>query len=93
MDRIAPLPNREPGENYGFIGFNGVPEEGNYTHEQRKGNGGQKPPTLLRKETGPRVPIKLGQTSGNAGPPPTQQRPVTAEKRKSWLSRRFSKSG
>jgi hypothetical protein len=101
-DRIAPVPPmKDPGEQYGFIGFNGLGENSQYTvgenlQEQLQGKGIGNPgrrQTVLRKETaGPRVPIKPGQTSGNAGPPPTQ-RPATGEKRKSWFGKRFSKAG
>lgn len=89
---------KDPGEQYGFIGFNGG-DNSQYTvggnlQEQRQGNAqpAQRSTVLRKESTGPRVPIKLGQTSGNAGPPPTQ-RPSAGEKRKSWLGRRFSKAG
>jgi hypothetical protein len=94
VDRIAPLPVKEPGETYGFSGFGAGPQyalpgTGLQENSQRPGRGS----TVLRKETsGPRVPIKLGQTSGNAGPQPSAQRPATAEKRKSWFGKRFSKA-
>lgn len=97
-DRITALPMKDPGEQYGFIGFNGGDSSqyavGGNLQEQRQGQGQPtQRSTVLRKEsTGPRVPIKLGQTSGNAGRPPTQ-RPAAGEKRKSWLGRRFSKAG
>lgn len=97
-DRITALPVKDPGEQYGFIGFNGG-DNSQYTvggnlQEQRQGNAqpAQRSTVLRKESTGPRVPIKLGQTSGNAGPPPTQ-RPSAGEKRKSWLGRRFSKAG
>lgn len=97
VDRIAPLPVKDLGEQYGFTGFGGGPQyapPGVNLQEnfgtQRPSNG--LPPPVPRKEVGPpRVPIRLGQTSGNAGPQP--QRPATAEKRKSWFGRRFSKAG
>jgi len=45
------------------------------------------PPPPPSKESGPRVPIKLGSNPiGSRGPPV-----VDHEKRKSWLKRRFSK--
>ena len=100
MDQITspPVPTKDPGEAYGFSGFGGDPQyappgaglQENYG-SQRAGNG----PTVLRKESsGPRVPIKLGQASGNAGPPTAgADRPAPAEKRKSWLGRRFSRAG
>lgn len=105
VDRIAALPVKEPTENYGFNGFGGNPhilppgsglQEQYSSGAQRQGNGyyTQGPPPLPRKESvGPRVPIKLGATSGNAQPPTYGvQRPGAGEKRKSWFGRRFSKA-
>lgn len=101
-DRIAPLAVKDPAENYGFIGFSGNAENAQYPPlgnnvllGQHQGNNypAQRPTAVLRKETtGPRVPIKLSPTSGNAGGPPNQ-RPNAGEKRKSWFGKRFSKSG
>lgn len=107
VDRIAPLPAKEPGETYGFNGFGGNPQyapPGSALQEQyvanpsngaqRQGNGyqSQGPPPVPRKESASRVPIKLGATSGNAGPQNESPRPPTGEKRKSWFGKRFSKS-
>ncbi|KAH6675492.1 hypothetical protein B0J14DRAFT_652343 [Halenospora varia] len=101
-DRINALPNKEPAETYGFNGFGNTPQfvpPGAGMNEQYGGNGQQKQngysnqrPPPPRKDV-PRNggPIRLGETSGNAGPPPAQ-RPAAAEKRKSWFSKRFSKS-
>jgi hypothetical protein len=68
----------------------------NSTHgAQRQGNGyqnqnpNQAPPPLPRKESnGPRVPMKLGKSNGNAQP----EKPAPAEKRKSWFGKRFSRA-
>lgn len=100
---IAPLPSKEPAETYGFNGFGNNPQylpPGAGLNEQYVGNGGpvqqgngyqkQGPPPVPRKEIAPRVPIKLGMTSGNAQP--TETRPGAGEKRKSWFGKRFSKS-
>lgn len=107
VDRIAPLPVKEPGESYGFAGFGGTPQyapPGNGLQDQyvtnstngaqRQGNGyqSQGPPAVPRKESASRVPIRLGASSGNAGPPSETQRPSAGEKRKSWFGKRFSKS-
>jgi hypothetical protein len=104
MDRVAPLPPKEPMEIYGFSGFGNTPQylpPGIGLNEQYVSNGGpvqpgngyqnQRPPSVPRKgSTGPRVPIKLGATTGNAQV--TEKRPGAAEKRKSWFGKRFSKS-
>ncbi|CZR50819.1 uncharacterized protein PAC_00693 [Phialocephala subalpina] len=108
VDRITPLPVKEPGETYGFNGFGATPQyslpgaglQEQYVASpangaQRQGNGYQKEgaPAVLRKDSAlPRVPIKLSATSGNAGPPNNSQRPSSGEKRKSWFGKRFSKS-
>ncbi|KAG0650917.1 Uncharacterized protein D0Z07_2759 [Hyphodiscus hymeniophilus] len=96
LDRIAPLP-REPPETYGLAGFGNTPQYG--LNEQYVSNGGpvqqgngyqnQGRPSLPRKESAPRVPIKLGATSGNAV---LEKKPSVGEKRKSWFGKRFSKS-
>jgi hypothetical protein len=102
VDRVAPLPPKEPVNTYGFNGFGNSPQflpPGSGLNEQYRNNGSngvqrqpngyqnQAPPPLPRKESvGPRVPTKLGKTSGNA------QRPLVQEKRKSWFGKRFSKS-
>jgi hypothetical protein len=98
-DRIPALTMKDAGEQYGSSGYNGNGENiqypvGGNVQEQRQGNGyvGQKTTVLRKESAGPRVPIKLGQTSGNAGPPPTQ-RPAAGEKRKSWFGKRFSRAG
>jgi hypothetical protein len=96
---------KDPGETYGFTGFggfNGSSENapfapvGSGLPDLRQGNNysGQRPMVTRKEIAGPRVPIKLGQTSGNAnaGPPQTQ-RPGAGEKRKSWFGKRFSKAG
>jgi len=100
MDRIAPPP-KDPGETYGFNGFGNTPQylpPGSSLNEQygsngaqRQGDGYMNPPPLPRKESGPpRVPIKLGASSGNVLS--KEARPPT-EKRKSWFGKRFSKNG
>jgi hypothetical protein len=107
-DRVAPLPPaKDPGEAYGFTGFGGNPQilplPTQYSpsgspappppqHQPQQGNGYQNPGAahVLRKETFSRVPIKLGAASGNVGP--DTKRPATAEKRKSWFGKRFSRS-
>lgn len=107
VDRIAPLPAKEPGETYGFNGFGGTPQyappgsglQDQYVANsangaQRQGNGyqNQGPPPVPRKESASRVPIKLGASSGNVSPQNESERPSTGEKRKSWFGKRFSKS-
>ena len=107
VDRITPLPAKEPTELYGFTGFGANPQyapPGSGLQEQyvanstngaqRQGNGyqSQGPPAVPRKESAYRGPIKLGATSGNAGPQNESQRPPAGEKRKSWFGKRFSKS-
>ncbi|KAF4631526.1 hypothetical protein G7Y89_g6609 [Cudoniella acicularis] len=104
VDRITALPSKEPVEIYGFNGFGNAPQfvpPGIALNEQivangqnggqRQGNGypNQGPPPPPRKNG--RVPVRFGETSGNAAPQPAQ-RPPAAEKRKSWFSKRFSKS-
>ena len=104
VDRVTAVPQKIPSENYGLDGFgnnpqllppgSGLAEPFSLNGFQRQGNGYQTsgPTSLLRKDTGvpPRVPIKLGTTSGNIGPN-NQSRPSTGEKRKSWFGKRFSK--
>jgi hypothetical protein len=104
VDRVAPLPVKEPVDTYGFTGFGNNPQylpPGSGLPEHYFGNGvpmqqgnvyqSQGPPPVPRKESvGPRVPIKLGATSGNAQA--TEKRPGAGEKRKSWFGKRFSKS-
>ncbi|EPE29675.1 hypothetical protein GLAREA_00835 [Glarea lozoyensis ATCC 20868] len=99
VDRIAPqVPIKEPQETYGFNGFGTTPQfapQANGMNGQRGPHGyveqqGPPPPRKLGKSS-PSQPMKLGDTSGNVGPPPTQ-RPDVGEKRKSWFGKRFSKS-
>jgi len=104
VDRIHALP-KEPVDNYGFNGFGNTPQyappgsginENSPNGAQRQGNGYQNqgpPPVPQKQGTGPRAPIKLGVSTGNASPDntDTSTRP-TAEKRKSWFGRRFSKA-
>lgn len=106
MDRITPLPVKEPGESYGFSGFGANPQfapVGSGLQEEYRPNGSpgpsrpaynqnQGPPAVPRKEVFNRVPIKLGTSSGNAGPAPETKRPAPSEKRKSWFGKRFSKA-
>jgi hypothetical protein len=84
VDRVAPLPVKDPGEAYGFSGFGNNPQilpPGSHLQEQyvangtngaqRQGNGypSQIPPPVPKKEAPvTRVPIKLNTSSGNIGP-------------------------
>jgi len=97
LERIAQLAPKDPSETYGLAGFGNTPQYG--LNEQYVSNGGpvqqgngyqnQGPPPLPRKESVPRVPIKLGATSGNAV---LEKKLSAGEKRKSWFGKRFSKS-
>jgi len=103
LDRIAPPP-KDHVETYGFNGFgsapqylppgSGINDQFGLNGAQRQGNGYQHqgPPPLPRKESAgpPRVPIKLGASSGNVLS--KDSRPATGEKRKSWFGKRFSKT-
>jgi hypothetical protein len=103
LDRIAGVGMKESSENYGLDGFGATPQLSPLDHglEQyvsngtpRKVNNGymnQAPPPVPQKGGSAtlRKPIKLGTTSGNAGP--AIQAPVP-EKRKSWFGRRFSRA-
>lgn len=103
VDRIHPLP-KEPVDNYGFNGFGNNPQyappgsglnENSYNGAQKPGNSYQSqapPPVPQKQDTGPRAPIKLGASTGNAGADTSIPTRPTAEKRKSWFGRRFSKS-
>ncbi|KAG9238363.1 hypothetical protein BJ875DRAFT_57452 [Amylocarpus encephaloides] len=103
VDRIQALPAKEPQESYGFNGFGTTPQfapPGNGLNRQSSGNGAQRPPNGYQNQgppppaksvNAPGGPIRLGETSGNAGAPPAQ-RLGAGEKRKSWFGRRFSKS-
>lgn len=101
VDRITPLPHmKDAGENYGFNGFgngsqNMTPGFNQYSVDgqngaQRQGsyqNQGQ--PQVPRSElNAPRVPMKLGNSNGNA----QNEKPAPPEKRKSWFGKRFSKA-
>jgi len=86
VDRVAGVPTREPGESYSF---NRSQQYGQPAGLQERN--GQFPPAVPTKEIPPRVPIKLGATSGNAPPPSVVSRPPVGEKRKSWFGRRLSK--
>jgi len=102
VDRIAP--QKDPAETYGFNGFGNNPQYlppgsgiNDLNGAQRQGNGYQHqgPPPLPRKESaGPRVPIKLGTSSGNvlSKESSKEARPAAGEKRKSWFGKRFSKN-
>jgi len=106
VDRIPPPPQKDLGEVYGFNGFGGTPQyqpPGIGINEQYGSNGAQRqgnsyqaqgPPPLPRKESAgpPRVPIKLGASSGNGGVLTKEGRPSAGEKRKSWFGKRFSKN-
>lgn len=81
----------------GYGGQNGaISEDGAYAyhqndHQQQQGGygGGGRPPAVPAKSNG-----SMGPPSPAASKlPPAVPRPAPAEKRKSWLSRRFSKSG
>lgn len=99
VDRITPMPVREPAETYGFNGFGGNPHyapPGSGLQEQQQGGNGnrlppQQRPQVSRKESAGKGPIKLGKANPNASPPETQ-RPAAGEKRKSWFGKRFSKN-
>lgn len=101
MDRVAPLPVKDM-ETYGFNGFgnnpqyappgSGLIEQPGPTGAARQGNGYQHqgpPPPPSKDNVGPRGPIRLGETSGNAAPQ-AAQRPAN-EKRRSWFGRKFGK--
>ncbi|CZT47394.1 uncharacterized protein RSE6_07948 [Rhynchosporium secalis] len=105
IDRAAPLPLvREPGESYGFNGFGANPQyapPGSGLQNQQNGFGGQPrqangyptpAPQVPRKESSPRVPIKLGKSNGYTGQQSDSQLPAAADKRKSWFGKKFSKS-
>jgi len=104
LDRMQggpPIP--EHMDNYGFNGFENSPQanlrnysQNGYGDQYGPGGGyqGQNgPPPVPRAQTQPqtqpRVPIKLGGGSGNAGP--TVYEPPKPEKRKGWFGKRFSK--
>jgi hypothetical protein len=102
LDRIAAVGAKVPSENYGLDGFGSTPQylSGNGLEQygsngaQRQGSGylNQGPPAVPQKSNATiRKPIKLGTTSGNAGPPIPVPQSVN-EKRKSWFGRRFSKA-
>ena len=63
---------------------NGYPYQGN--------SGPPPPPPPPHKETSPRVPIRLGNSSDPSWGSSDVQ-PQVGEKRKSWLKRRFSRNG
>lgn len=102
VDRITPLPPmKDLGESYGFNGFGNTPQNltpgfnqysiNGSNGAQRQGNNyqNQGQPQVPRKEiNGPRVPMKLGKSNGNA----QNERPSPVEKRKSWFGKRFSKA-
>ncbi|TAQ83687.1 hypothetical protein B7494_g7988 [Chlorociboria aeruginascens] len=101
VDRIAPLPvpPKEPAETYGFNGFGNSPQfvppgaglPGDRFHGGQQGYD-YGPPPVPRKQVNPQSPIKLGSTGNSPTSPEIQSRPPAAEKRKSWLSKRFSRS-
>jgi hypothetical protein len=103
LDRIAGAGMKESSENYGLDGFGANPQylpPGNGLEPYmsngaaRQGNGymSHVPPPVPQKGGSAtlRKPIKLGTTSGNAGP--AIPAPAPADKRKSWFGRRFSKA-
>ncbi|PBP22700.1 hypothetical protein BUE80_DR006596 [Diplocarpon rosae] len=103
VDRIAPLPAKEPSESYGFNGFSPNPQYPTLGSAQQgqqdETNGYQQengpPPQLPPKESAARVPIKLGKSKPNvtvASPPMSDpQKPPASEKRRSWFGKRFSR--
>jgi hypothetical protein len=106
MDRITALPTKPPSETYGLDGFGNTPQLAppgtglepfktvqaqNGDRRQVNYNQDQPPPPPAKNGVGPRVPMKLGDSSGNTGAPAVQ-RPGAGEKRKSWFSKRFSRS-
>ena len=74
---------------YGQPGYGRVPAAAENANLYQSTEDAPPPPPPPHKQTRPRVPIKLGTTPvANRAPPAAD-----AEKRKSWLKRRFSKSG
>jgi len=91
LDRVQPIQNREPGENYGFNGFGGNPQL------QPVGAGLNTNPyknqgSVLRKEApAGRGPIQLGSSTNGNGPAAVEPTRPEPEKRKSFF-KRFSRS-
>ncbi|KAI0482655.1 hypothetical protein GGR56DRAFT_685560 [Xylariaceae sp. FL0804] len=84
IDRRSPPKRQEPVNDYG-ITFGQTPAYQSSSLGLGNGSGG--PPNVPRKDNGG----TLRKPAAAAMPPP-QQRPAPAEKRKSWLMRRFSKN-
>ena len=72
----------EPG--YGQSSKGMGPASGGHPYRGSNGAPPPVPPHVPLKENAPRVPIRLGSSSGNI-------RPDVGEKRKSWFKKRFSK--
>lgn len=86
LDRVQPLQNREPADNYGFNGFGANPQL------QPVGAGINNPSNKLqRKEAPGRGPISLGNTTNGNGTTTNGSKRPEPEKRKSFF-KRFSKS-
>lgn len=100
FDRVAPISKADYGNNspsngqYGYQSNQQYPVGGAQQGYQAAGypsqNNGPLPPVKDREP--PRVPIKLGKSNG--APTPQYDVPTKAapDKRKSWFSKRFSKS-
>ncbi|KAH8814968.1 hypothetical protein F5884DRAFT_770605 [Xylogone sp. PMI_703] len=102
VDRVQPIQNKQPADNYGFEGFGGNPQlqpvgaginsnnpyNGNnhYGQYNQPSQGG----SVLRKQA-PGGPIKLGGAANGNGPSVYEPPRPEPEKRKSFF-KRFSKS-
>lgn len=74
---------------YGQPGYGRMPAAAENGNLYQSTEDAPPPPPPPHKQTRPRVPIKLGATPIASRAPPT----ADAEKRKSWLKRRFSRNG
>ncbi|KAK6587301.1 hypothetical protein PZA11_000591 [Diplocarpon coronariae] len=100
IDRVAPLPVKEPSESYGFSSGSHYPTLASVQQEQQSGTNGLQqenglPPQPPQKDSAVRVPIKLGKSNPNvnAGSSPASdpKKSAAGEKRRSWFGKRFSK--
>ncbi|KFY45361.1 hypothetical protein V494_00984 [Pseudogymnoascus sp. VKM F-4513 (FW-928)] len=101
FDRVAPISKMDYGNNspsngqYGYSGQQQYPVGGAQQGYQAAGypsqNNGPLPP--VKDRVPPRVPIKLGKSAPGQEPPQQYDPPkAVPDKRKSWFSKRFSKS-